>query len=385
MEFSGRLLERGFWLYVWKISTGAQIVLYVGRTGDSSSPNAGSPFTRIGQHLDFRPNARGNAMARQLKKAGIDPARCRFEMIAVGPLRPEEATMDTHKASRDALAALEQTAAQFLKDRGYRVLGQHHNRKALNPDDWRQVEPTLQREFPPRGSLQMPQHDADRNEWISRTIMAPEFVTQAQYYRDAVLSRLLPTFDAIEIESNAHAETLFQQCANTDDPATAAEWAWDEAIAHYMSLTSAKQSILNLATSGLYHIFEQQITSILRHVGVHLEKEKDLLKQAERVLPGHGIEIGKQPSWSVLCGELRLAANTVKHGAGGSAVELFRIRPDLFRQSAIREDDTRVSLGESGAGPMLGAGLLISAAQFDLYATTLIDFWGSLVIERREC
>jgi hypothetical protein len=58
MSFHDELLQRGFWLYVWDIRAGSERRLYVGRIGDSSSPNAASPFQRIGQHLDFRENAR---------------------------------------------------------------------------------------------------------------------------------------------------------------------------------------------------------------------------------------------------------------------------------------------------------------------------------------
>ncbi len=41
VQFDGAFLRRGFWLYVWEVTVpnGATIV-YVGRTGDSSSPNA---------------------------------------------------------------------------------------------------------------------------------------------------------------------------------------------------------------------------------------------------------------------------------------------------------------------------------------------------------
>ena len=66
MSFNGQVLKRGFWLYVWKISTPRGKCLYVGRTGDSSSPNAASPFNRIGQHLDLRKNAKGNTMTKRL-------------------------------------------------------------------------------------------------------------------------------------------------------------------------------------------------------------------------------------------------------------------------------------------------------------------------------
>ena len=45
------MLERGFWLYVWRIASPIGEVLYVGRTGDSSSLNASPPFMRMAQHL----------------------------------------------------------------------------------------------------------------------------------------------------------------------------------------------------------------------------------------------------------------------------------------------------------------------------------------------
>lgn len=92
MSFDGHLLERGFWLYVWRIVSPQGVFLYVGRTGDSSSPHAGSPFSRIGQHLDFRPYAKGNALGRRLAAAGVRPAECLFEMLAVGPIFPEQTT-----------------------------------------------------------------------------------------------------------------------------------------------------------------------------------------------------------------------------------------------------------------------------------------------------
>jgi hypothetical protein len=47
MSFDGALLGRGFWLYVWRITDDSRSALYVGRTGDSSSPHASSPFKRI--------------------------------------------------------------------------------------------------------------------------------------------------------------------------------------------------------------------------------------------------------------------------------------------------------------------------------------------------
>ena len=45
------MLERGFWLYVWKVETPAGEYLYVGRTGDNSTPYATPPYQRMGPFL----------------------------------------------------------------------------------------------------------------------------------------------------------------------------------------------------------------------------------------------------------------------------------------------------------------------------------------------
>ena len=148
MEFSGKLLKRGFWLYVWDIKEDRRRHIYVGRTGDSSSPNASSPFRRIGQHLDFSLNAKGNALGRQLKTAGIDPEICTFEMTAIGPIFDEQKTMPEHKPLRDKTAALERALADELKRRGYNVLGTHPRVAEPDPNLLSQVISKLQNLFP---------------------------------------------------------------------------------------------------------------------------------------------------------------------------------------------------------------------------------------------
>jgi hypothetical protein len=133
MSFDGALLERGFWIYVWRITGDDRTVLYVGRTGDSSSPHASSPFRRIGQHLQAGPNAKANALARQLQTAGLVPGRCGFEMVAVGPLFPEQENMERHREVRDQVGALERALADHLRDAGHQVIG--HHPRAIACDD----------------------------------------------------------------------------------------------------------------------------------------------------------------------------------------------------------------------------------------------------------
>jgi hypothetical protein len=48
-----------------------------------------------------------------------------MEMIAVGPIFPEEKEFSSHCPVRDQMAALERGLAEALRGRGYNVLGKH--------------------------------------------------------------------------------------------------------------------------------------------------------------------------------------------------------------------------------------------------------------------
>lgn len=149
MTFDGHLLNRGFWLYVWQITGPLSHHVYVGRTGDSSSAHASSPFKRIGQHLDSSPKARGNALGKQLQRAGVKYGECSFEMVAVGPIYPEQSDFDAHVPLRNQMAALERAVADELHQRGYKVLGSHPSRGSPDPSVVQQVLALLDPKFPP--------------------------------------------------------------------------------------------------------------------------------------------------------------------------------------------------------------------------------------------
>ena len=134
MEFDGEVLERGFWLYVWEILYGQEKYIYVGRTGDSSSPYASSPFSRIGQHLDFRKTARANSLAKRLKEAGVDPKKSRFRMLALGPFFREQTSFEAHKPYRDKMATFEHETAAYLREMRFNVLGTHKKGASIPPN-----------------------------------------------------------------------------------------------------------------------------------------------------------------------------------------------------------------------------------------------------------
>jgi len=147
IEFDGRLLERGFWLYVWRISCKGKVVLYVGRTGDSSSRYAASPFSRLGQHLDLRPSAKANTLLRNIRKAGFDPISCTFKLLSIGPLYPEQKNLKKHRQCRDIVAPLESALAEHLRRAGYTVLGTHPKPRPVDQHLFSEVLSLLDKEL----------------------------------------------------------------------------------------------------------------------------------------------------------------------------------------------------------------------------------------------
>ena len=143
----GPMLVRGLWLYVWKINSPVGILLYVGRTGDSSSPKAAAPFRRMGQHLGT--NANNNMIRRYLEIRGILPERCvLFELVAYGPIFPEAQNWPEHVELRDKVAALEMELAKTLEGVGYDVLNTVHSKHESDADLWTQVHDAFAVHFP---------------------------------------------------------------------------------------------------------------------------------------------------------------------------------------------------------------------------------------------
>lgn len=147
---SPEVLRRGFWLYIWriKLQKGSE-VLYVGRTGDSSSLNAQSPFSRISGHLG--PNKRANALRRHLKKCGIEVEDCEaLELVTYGPVFPEGGNEAEHHHRRDKTAALERDLRDAMEEAGYRVLNRIRCRKRSDPDELERVLSAFAESFPYR-------------------------------------------------------------------------------------------------------------------------------------------------------------------------------------------------------------------------------------------
>lgn len=141
------MLERGFWLYVWRVETPSGEYLYVGRTGDNSTPYATPPYQRMGQHLGHQKNQ--NALRKHLESKGIEPERCHaFHLIAHGPLFPQAQDMASHLAPRDIVAALEKALAEALTAAGYDVMNTVRCLKPLDAKLFAKVQTAFAPHFP---------------------------------------------------------------------------------------------------------------------------------------------------------------------------------------------------------------------------------------------
>jgi len=161
LTLPGPMLQRGFWLYVWRVQTPKGEQLYVGRTGDSSSPHATAPYTRMGQHLGLSKTQ--NSLRRQLTEAGVEPESCgQFDLISYGPIFPEIGMtkdqlryeqMVLHTPVRDQIAGLEKKLRDALVAAGYTVLNVVHSKKPYDATHWEAVRTAFAEHFPILGRV----------------------------------------------------------------------------------------------------------------------------------------------------------------------------------------------------------------------------------------
>lgn len=139
LSFTGGMLKRGFWLYVWEIltPTGAKL-FYVGRTGDSSSLYAQSPFNRMGQHLGFAETS--NMLRKHLEGRYFEAEQCSFQLVAHGPILGEVKDEKGHRKRRDRVAALEKALAEAMRDAGYDVMNTVKCRIEVNTEAFVKVK-----------------------------------------------------------------------------------------------------------------------------------------------------------------------------------------------------------------------------------------------------
>lgn len=227
----------------------------------------------------------------------------------------------------------------------------------------------------------MDHHDVDSFVWEFRSAIA--------LYRELLDKHIYPPFvdperSAGEAASRLWSEAMSKEYVEGDgfDEGACADEANDHSQRVYQELFAMQTILMNLFTAGLFHLFEQQIGSMLHHD----EKPADSPAQKKpappmRVFPKWAkkqfrINVRMHPSW-VRIKELNSVANVVKHAEGDSEKSLRRRRPEYFNHPLRRQpayQDLPLSSLPTRT-PMAGTDVYVLKEDFDSYIASLDEFW----------
>jgi hypothetical protein len=104
------------------------------------------------------------------------------------------------------------------------------------------------------------------------------FLPQLNYLREALMNRLIPTFDTISAEGEQLSRKAWNATAGVTENGDILEpnVDWDPGVDHYINLVATRQSIINLCAVAIRHLFEQQYLTLLR---------RDLLPRHDELNP----------------------------------------------------------------------------------------------------
>ncbi len=210
-------------------------------------------------------------------------------------------------------------------------------------------------------------------------------------YRDLVLRDLLPAFGDIDERARKmrteHFNWAIRQPAGEYeiDMADIAETAQQLSYDWWNTMTCLRQSMLNLWAAGLFHLAGQQ-RAVLSRDGIFRGATCDTKIAAVKTWYQEKLYINFEalPSWPQI-NQMRLVANTVKHGEGGSADELRSIRPELCFEPFPAEYyehlgiDTNARIAGAGsAAPLAGDDFFVTEKILREYAEATLQFFSEV-------
>ena len=150
-----------------------------------------------------------------------------------------------------------------------------------------------------------------------------------------------------------------------------------------------RQGVHNLLAVGLHHLFvQQQMSFFQRALATKENKTWDGTTLDER-LAKCGIDSNDFRRAAAKTDELRVAANAIKHGAGRSANQLARLRPDLFEDPILAKVHAEIGLpkdeerarerarGRAAAlvAPLAGDGLYVAENDLTAWCDAAKSYW----------
>lgn len=164
-------------------------------------------------------------------------------------------------------------------------------------------------------------------------------------YVATVKDEIIPTFSRLNERATQIAEAEFArlsvQPAGDDsegDLGSLAEAAQEKGEIFYNTMDALRRTSLTLYAVGLFHLLEQQLCDLCRDDSFGIDPPHDT--RLDGLGPWYQkyfcVDLHALPAWQAI-DELRLVANTAKHGSGSSAKQLRKLRPDLFEDPRLRD------------------------------------------------
>lgn len=218
------------------------------------------------------------------------------------------------------------------------------------------------------------------------------FPYQIRNLKRALITHMLPSLPDPSIEAERVKEELWQSFnsrsgTGNEDPADIAERVESSAIDEYIQLAGMRQGAVNMATVMLWHLLEQQAISFMhykmlsRNELLLAREDPDIHKvlytfdKFQKKSRSLEIDLNKLSSFSKLS-ELRLVANTIKHGAGSSANKLYKLRPELFSPTGIPENKSSFFPQPQNVRlPAAGEDIYVSEDDLNIYFDAAGTFW----------
>lgn len=221
-------------------------------------------------------------------------------------------------------------------------------------------------------------------QYIARRLRRSVLVNLSTYVT-TVQNELLPVFSNLNNKATLISSDEFdrlQLLPATDefdvDMSALAEVANEKGDVYFNAMDGLRKTSLMLYTIGLFHLFEQQFANLCRDAGFGVAPPKETkLDVVMKWIKKHlGIDCETLHSWKSI-EQLRLLANTAKHGEGDSAKQLRLRRPDLFKDAQLQglfPDLYDIYSPSATHMPLAGQGLFISDVDFSDFCTSVEDF-----------
>ena len=220
---------------------------------------------------------------------------------------------------------------------------------------------------------------------IRRDYIEGVFVAQIVQFSQMFADKVFPTFANPEAQAEQVSHDYWEQKMSEpcgpegpdDDFGSIADDAQQKGIEYYETMHAMHFTVVNLFTAGLFHLFEQQVGTLLKDWTDKRPKYPvDTMKGLDWTDGDKVTPMKDAPRWADLL-ELNLVANVIKHAEGNSADKLRALNPIHFELPAVRgtslerDEPFEYMLGE----PLTGEGIYITKEEYDRFSGAVIEFW----------